>query len=162
MIDPASGTVRPAEIFVGVLGRELHLCRGNLDPGAAGLIGAHTRMFGFFGGVPRLVIPDNLKSGVHRANFYDPELNRSYGRMSEHYGTGILPAWPLKPKDKAKVEAGVRVVQLWLLGRLRRQTFFSLEECNREIATALERLNAAAAAAGREPSSCSISSTGRF
>ena len=91
--------------------------------------------------MPRLVIPDNLKSGVHRANFYDPELNRSYGRMSEHYGTGILPARPLKPKDKAKVEAGVRVVQLWLLGRLRRQTFFSLEECNREIATALERLN---------------------
>jgi transposase len=92
--------------------------------------------------VPRLVIPDNLKSGVHRANFYDPELNRSYGRMSEHYGTGILPARPLKPKDKAKVEAGVRVVQLWLLGRLRRQTFFSLEECNREIAAALEQLNA--------------------
>jgi transposase len=91
--------------------------------------------------VPRLVIPDNLKSGVQRANFYDPELNRSYGRMAEHYGVGILPARPLKPKDKAKVEAGVRVVQLWLLGRLRRQTFFSLEDCNREIATALERLN---------------------
>jgi transposase len=57
-------------------------------------------MFGFFGGVPRLVIPDNLKSGVHRANFYDPELNRSYGQMAEHYGAGILPARPLKPKDK--------------------------------------------------------------
>lgn len=104
-------------------------------------LGAHSRMFGFFGGVPRLVIPDNLKSGVQRANFYDPELNRSYGRMAEHYGIGILPARPLKPKDKAKVEAGVRVVQLWLLGRLRRQTFFSLEDCNREIAAALERLN---------------------
>ena len=57
--------------------------------------GAHSRMFGFFGGVPRLVIPDNLKSGVQRANFYGPELNRSYGRMAEHYGVGILPARPL-------------------------------------------------------------------
>jgi transposase len=143
VIDPASGTVRPAEIFVGVLGASSYTyAEATWTQTLPDWIGAHTRMFGFFGGVPRLVIPDNLKSGVHRANFYDPELNRSYGRMSEHYGTGILPARPLKPKDKAKVEAGVRVVQLWLLGRLRRQTFFSLEECNREIAAALERLNA--------------------
>src|SRR5919107_5518406 len=143
VIDPASGMVRPVEIFVGMLGASSYTyAEAVWTQTLPDWIGAHTRMFGFFGGVPRLVIPDNLKSGVHRANFYDPELNRSYGRMSEHYGTGILPARPLKPKDKAKVEAGVRVVQLWLLGRLRRQTFFSLEECNRAIAAALERLNA--------------------
>jgi transposase len=142
VIDPTSGMVRPAEIFVGVLGASSYTyAEAVWTQTLPDWIGAHSRMFGFFGGVPRLVIPDNLKSGVQRANFYDPELNRSYGRMAEHYGVGILPARPLKPKDKAKVEAGVRVVQLWLLGRLRRQTFFSLEECNREIATALERLN---------------------
>ena len=68
-------------------------------------IEAHVRMFRFFGGVPRLVVPDNLKSGVHRASFYDPEINRSYGMMASHYGVGILPARPRKPRDKAKVES---------------------------------------------------------
>src|SRR5437667_11017739 len=98
-------------------------------------------MFRFFGGVPRLVVPDNLKSGVHRASFYDPEINRSYGRMAAHYGVGILPARPRKPRDKAKslplrrlvkagVEAGVRFAQSYVLGRLRHLTFFSLSECN--------------------------------
>jgi hypothetical protein len=94
-------------------------------------IGAHVRMFRFFGGVPRLVVPDNLKSGVHRASFYDPEINRSYGMMAAHYGVGVLPARPRKPRDKAKVEVGVRFAQSYILGRLRHQTFFSLAECNR-------------------------------
>jgi transposase len=71
-------------------------------------------MFRFFGGVPRLVVPDNLKSGVHRASFYDPEINRSYGMMASHYGVGILPARPRKPRDKAKVEAGVRFAQTYV------------------------------------------------
>jgi transposase len=70
-------------------------------------------MFHFFGGVPRLVVPDNLKSGVHTASFYDPEINRSYGMMASHYGVGILPARPRKPRDKAKVEAGVRFAQTY-------------------------------------------------
>lgn len=99
-------------------------------------------MFRFFGGVPRLVVPDNLKSGVHRASFYDPEINRSYGMMASHYGIGILPARPRKPRDKAKVEAGVRFAQTYILGRLRRQTFFSLAEANAAITAALERINA--------------------
>jgi len=99
VIDPASGMVRPAEIFVGVLGASSYTyAEAVWTQTLPDWIGAHSRMFGFFGGVPRLVIPDNLKSGVQRANFYDPELNRSYGRMAEHYGIGILPARPLKPK----------------------------------------------------------------
>ena len=105
-------------------------------------IGAHVRLFRFLDGVPRLVVPDNLKSGVHKASFYDPEINRSYGMMAAHYGVGILPARPRKPRDKAKVEAGVRFAQTYILGRLRRQTFFSLAECNAAIATAVERINA--------------------
>jgi transposase len=75
-------------------------------------------MFNFFGGVPRLIVPDNLKSGVNYASFYDPEINRSYGMMASHYGVGVLP------------------------GRLRRQAFFSLAEANAAIAQALDRINA--------------------
>jgi transposase len=98
-------------------------------------------MFRFFGGAPRLLVPDNLKSGVHKASFFDPEINQSYGRMAAHYGVGVLPARPRKPRDKAKVEAGVRFAQTWILGRLRQQTFFSLAEANQAIAGMLARLN---------------------
>lgn len=98
-------------------------------------------MFRFLGGVPRLVVPDNLKSGVHKASFYDPEINRSYGMMAAHYGIGVLPARPRKPRDKAKVEAGVRFAQSYILGRLRHQTFFSLGEVNTAIAVVLGRIN---------------------
>ncbi|OWZ88778.1 hypothetical protein B9J07_36630, partial [Sinorhizobium sp. LM21] len=83
----------------------------------------------------------NLKSGVSRASFYDPEINRSYGMMASHYGVGVLPARPRRPKDKAKVENGMRFAQSCLLGRLRKQTFFSLAEANAAIADVLERIN---------------------
>ena len=86
-------------------------------------------MFRFWGARPRLLVPDNLRSGVHKASFYDPEINRSYGAMAAHYGVGILPAWPYHPKDKAKVEAGVHIAQFYVLGRLRNMRFFSLAEC---------------------------------
>src|SRR5215470_6336134 len=95
----------------------------------------------FFGGVPRLTVPDNLKSAVNKASFYDPEINRSYGMMAAHYGVGVLPARPRKPRDKAKVEAGVRFAQTYILGRLRHQTFFSLAECNAAIKDCLDRIN---------------------
>jgi len=98
-------------------------------------------MFGHFGKVPRLVVPDNLKAGVHRPSFYDPETNQTYGRMAEHYGVGIVPARPHRPRDKAKVEAGVRLAQFYILGRLRNLTFFSLADCNQAIAQAVERIN---------------------
>ena len=90
---------------------------------------------------PKLLVPDNLKSGVHKASFYDPEINLTYGRMAEHYGIGILPARPYRPRDKAKVEAGVRIAQIYILGRLRHQTFFSLTEGNQAIRGAVERIN---------------------
>lgn len=76
-------------------------------------------LFGFLGGVPRLVVPDNLKSGINTPSFCDPEINRSYGMMANHYGVGVLPARPKKPRDKAKVENGVRAAQSYILGRLR-------------------------------------------
>jgi transposase len=98
-------------------------------------------MFRFFGGVTRVAVPDNLKSGVHKASFYDPEVNRSYAMMAAHYGVTILPARPYRPRDKAKVEAGVRFAQTYILGRLRHQTFFSLDEANRAIAQVLNDMN---------------------
>ncbi|WP_246516030.1 hypothetical protein [Bradyrhizobium diversitatis] len=143
IVDRQTGVVRDAEIFVAVLGGlELHLRRSELDVDTSGLDRAPCPDFRFFGEVPRLVVPDNLKSGVHRASFYDPEINRSYGMMASHYGVGILRTRPRKPRDKAKVEAGVRFAQTYILGRLRRQTFFSLAEANAAITAALERINA--------------------
>lgn len=143
IVDPATGIVREAEIFVAVLGASsLTYAEATWTQTLPDWIGAHVRLFRFLGGVPRLIVPDNLKSGVHKASFYDPELNRSYGMMAEHYGVGVLPARPRKPRDKAKVEAGVRFAQSYILGRLRRQTFFSLAECNAAIAAMVERINA--------------------
>lgn len=142
IVDPATGVVREAEIFVGVLGASNYTyAEVTWTQGLADWIGAHVRMFRHFGGVPRLVVPDNLKAGVHKASFYDPELNRSYGMMAAHYGVGVLPTRPRRPRDKAKVEAGVRLAQTYILGRLRHQTFFSLAEANAAIAGALTQLN---------------------
>jgi hypothetical protein len=143
IVDRETGVVRDAEIFVAVLGASNYTyAEATWTQTLPDWIEAHVRMFRFFGGVPRLVVPDNLKSGVHRASFYDPEINRSYGMMASHYGVGILPTRPRKPRDKAKVEAGVRFAQTYILGRLRRQPFFSLAEANVAIAAALERINA--------------------
>lgn len=140
--DPRTGEVREAELFVAVLGASgFTYAEATWTQTLPDWIGAHARMFAFFGGVPRLVVPDNLKSGVNHASFYDPEINRSYGMMASHYGVGILPARPRKPRDKAKVENGVRFAQTCILGRLRHRTFFSLAEANDAIAGALDRIN---------------------
>ncbi len=140
--DPATGEVRFAEIFVAVLGASSYTyAEATWSQTLPDWVGAHVRMFRFFGGVPRLAVPDNLKSGVNKASFYDPEINLSYGRMAAHYGIGVLPARPKAPKDKAKVEAGVRFAQSYILGRLRHQTFFSLAEANAAIADMVARIN---------------------
>jgi transposase len=81
-------------------------------------------------------LPDNLKSAVSKPSFYDPDINRSYGMMAGHYGVGVLPARPRKPRGNAKVEAGVRFAPSYILSRLRHQTLFSLGECNAAITSA--------------------------
>src|SRR5262249_40253647 len=140
--DPATGELREAEIFVAVLGASSYTyAEATWRQALPDWIGSHVRMFEFFQGCPRLVVPDNLKSGVNKSSFYDPEINRSYAMMAAHYGVGVLPARPRRPKDKAKAEAGVRLAQTYILGRLRRQTFFSLDEANAAIKPALERMN---------------------
>ena len=100
--DPSTGEIREAEIFVGVLGASnLTYAEATWTQQLPDWTGAHVRMFRFFGGVPKLLAPDNLKSGIHKASFYDPEINRTYGAMANHYSVGILPARPAKPRDKA-------------------------------------------------------------
>ena len=98
-------------------------------------------MLAFFSGVPRQIVSDNLRAGITRACFYEPQVNRTYAEFAAHYGTAIIPARPYKPRDKAKVEVGVQVVQRWILARLRNRRFFSLTELNQAIGELVEQLN---------------------
>jgi transposase len=140
--DPATGLVRQAQVFVAVLGASSYTyAEATWSQGLEDWTMAHVRALSFLGGVPRVLVPDNLKSGVTRPDRYDPELNPTYARLADHYGLAILPARVRRPRDKAKAEAGVQLVQRWILARLRQATFFSLEELNGAIAELLTRLN---------------------
>ena len=140
--DPKTGSKTKAEIFTAVLGASNYTyAEATWDQSLPSWIRSHVNAFNFFGGVPELVVPDNLKSGVHTPCRYDPEINRSYHEMSVHYDTAILPARVRKPKDKAKAEVGVQIVQRWILAVFRNREFFSLEELNREISVLLTKLN---------------------
>ncbi len=102
---------------------------------------SHVRCFQWLGGVPELVVPDNLKSATSRACKYDPDVNPTYQQMLEHYNVAVLPARPRKPKDKAKAEVGVQVVERWIMARIRHEIFYSLASLNQRIRELLERLN---------------------
>jgi transposase len=142
VVNPVTGEVREAQIFVAVLGASNYTyAEATWTQGLTDWIGSHTRAFTFFGGVPELVVPDNLLSAVHKACRYEPLLNTSYSQMLAHYGTAALPARPYKPRDKAKVEVAVQVVERWILARLRKQTFFSLFDLNLAIRQLLTALN---------------------
>ena len=95
----------------------------------------------YFGGVPEMLVPDQLKSAVSKADRSEPEINATYAEMAQHYSTAIVPARPRKPKDKSKVEVGVQIAQRWILACLRNHRFFSLEELNAALWELLEKLN---------------------
>ena len=140
--DRQTGSSTDAQIFVAVLGASnLTYAEASSSQSLPCWIGAHQRAFQFFGGVPESVVPDNLKAGVKRACFYDPVINPTYQEFSEHYGFVVLPARVRKPKDKAKAEVGVQIVERWILAALRKEKFFSLEELNARIRELLQRLN---------------------
>jgi len=142
VVDPSTGEVHPAKLFVGTMGASSYTyAEAVASEGLEDWIGAHTRMFAFFGGVPKVVVPDNLKSAVIKPDRHDPGLNRTYAEMAEHYGTAIVPARPYKPRDKAKVEVAVQVAQRWILACLRNRKFFSLAELNAAIRPLLDALN---------------------
>jgi len=140
--DPQSGEVRQAQVFVAVLGASNYTyAEATWTQNLWDWIQAHIRAFEFFDGTSYLVVPDNLKSGVNKACFYEPELNRTYGDLAIHYCVGILPARPYHPRDKAKAEVGVQVVQRWVLAALRKRQFFSLAELNEAILELVHKLN---------------------
>ncbi len=142
VIDRMTGEVRQAQIFVAVLGASNYTyAEATWTQSLPDWIGAHTRAFNFLGGVPNIVVPDNLRSGVTRAHRYDPDLNPTYQDMATHYGVAVVPTWVRKPQDKAKVEVGVQIVERIILAALRHRQFFSLAELNAAIAELLTRLN---------------------
>ena len=143
VIERTTGEVREAQVFVAVLGASNYTwAEATWSQGLVDWIGSHVRCFEYLGGVPELVVPDNLRAGVVRAHRYEPDLNPTYQDMASHYGVAVLPARVRKPRDKAKVEAGVLVVERWILAALRHRQFFSLAELNAAIRELLERLNA--------------------
>ncbi|MCP5001670.1 MAG: IS21 family transposase, partial [Hyphomicrobiales bacterium] len=136
VVDPLTGEVHQAQLFVAALGASNYtFAEATWTQAMPDWTGSHTRAFDYFGGVPCQVVSDNLKSAVIKACFYEPEVNRTYTDLARHYGTAVLPARPYKPRDKAKVEVAVQIAQRWIQARLRKQTFFSLEELNAEIRT---------------------------
>lgn len=142
ILDRHGGPARAAQIFVAVLGCSNYTyAEATWTQTLPDWLGSHVRALQFIGGVPAAIVPDNLKSAVARAHRYEPQLNPSYQDFAEHYGLAILPARVRKPRDKAKVEAGVLVVERWILARLRHRTFFSLAELNEAIRALLESLN---------------------
>jgi transposase len=142
IIDRATGEVREAQVFVATLGASGHTyVEATATQSSPDWIGAHVRAFAFFGGVPQVLVPDNLKSGVTSPCFYEPDLNPTYHELARHYGVAVIPARVRKPRDKAKVESHVQIVERRILAPLRDRRFFSLEECNEAIAPLLDALN---------------------
>jgi len=142
VVDRLTGEIRVAQIFVAVLGASsFTFARATWTQALPDWIDAHVHAFEAIGGVPELVVPDNTKTAIVKASFYDPQVNRTYAEMAAHYGTAILPARPRKPRDKAKVEQAVLIVERWLLGRLRRRVFHSLADVNAALGELMVQLN---------------------
>ena len=142
IVSHVTGEMRTAQIFVAVLGASNYtFCEATWSQKLPDWINSHVRAFEYLQGVPEIVVPDNLKSGVTNACRYDPDINPSYQQLAAHYGVALVPARPLKPKDKAKAEVGVQIIERWILARLRHHTFFSLAELNHCIKALLEEVN---------------------
>jgi transposase len=142
LVDATTGEVVVVELFVGVLGASgLIYAEATRSQDLASWVGAHVRMVEYFGGSTAIWVPDNLKSGVTTANYYEPAINRTYADLARHYGAIVLPARAAHPKDKPKVEVSVQIAQRWILAVLRHQTFFTLADLNAAIRTCLDAVN---------------------
>jgi len=142
VVDRHTGERREAQVFVTVLGASSYTyVEATYTQSLPDWVASNQRALAFYGGVPALLIPDNLLSAVTTADRYEPGINATYAEMAAHYGTAVLPTRPYKPKDKGKVEVAVQVVERWILARLRHRTFFSLAELNAAIAELLPALN---------------------
>jgi transposase len=138
----ADGSLTQAHLFVAVLGAS-NLLYAEAFPNEQleNWIAGHAHAYSFLGGVPKVTVPDNPKTGVTQACRYEPQLQRTYEEMAGHYGTVILPARPKKPRDKAKVETGVQIAERQILAALRDQRFFTIGELNQAIVPLLNNIN---------------------
>ena len=142
VVDATTGEVREVEIFIATLGASNYTyAEASETQRVADFVMSHVRAVEFFGGVPQLFVPDQLKSGVTRSDRYEPGIQRTYAEFAEHYGATILPARPRRPQDKAKVEVAVQIVERWILAAIRNETFHSLHALNQRIRELLEVLN---------------------
>lgn len=142
LVNRHTGELHDAALFIAVLGASNYTyAEATRSQSLPDWIGSHVRTFEALGGVPEIVVPDNLKAAVNQAHRYEPELNRTYAEMARYYGVAIIPARAARPRDKAKVEVGVQIVERWIVARLRHQTFFELGTLNVAIRHLLRDLN---------------------
>jgi len=137
-----TGDVEKAQIFVAVLGASGYtFVHATPTQRQEDFIYSHVMCYNFFGGVPRVVVPDNLKSAIISNNKKGIVVNESYADLNRHYGVAVEPARPRKPKDKPKAEQGVQAIQRYILARFRHHKFFSVDELNEALADLLDRYN---------------------
>jgi transposase len=142
IVDPKTGEITEAQIFVATLGASNYtFAEASLAQDLPSWIKSHIHAFEFFGAIPEILVPDNLKAGITNPCRYEPDINPTYQDLAEHYDTTVIPARSRKPRDKAKVESAVLVAERWILAALRNHTFFSLAELNTAIAAKLQDLN---------------------
>lgn len=141
-VDRRTGKISPAYLFVGALGAsELFYTEAFPSMELEHWINAHVHMFTYFGGVTEIIVPDNLKAGVTKACYYEPEIQPTYLEMARHYHTAIIPARVRKPQDKSLAELTVQLVERWIVAKYRNETFFSLYELNKTIRKELDAAN---------------------
>lgn len=144
-VDKSSGESHKAQIFVAVLGASNYtFIEATPDQSLLSWVISHVHAFEFFDGVTTCLVPDNLRSGITKAHLYDPDVNKTFQELADHYGVAVVPARVRTPKDKAKVEVGVQGIQRWILAPLRDITFFSVNEINEAIQPLLQAYNAKA------------------
>jgi len=142
IIDPMTGEVHAAHLFVAALGASSYtFAEARWTETLPDWIGAHVHALDFLGGVPKVAVPDNLKVGITKPSRYEPGINRTYQDLADHYGFVVLPARVRKPRDKAKVEAAVGIVSRYVLGRLRNRRFFSLDDLNAAVRDCVTQIN---------------------
>lgn len=141
-VDGLTGEVVSCQLFVAVLGASSYTyAEATLTQSLSDWCSSHERAFRFFGGAPAQIVSDNLKSGVTKACFHEPAVNRTYADLAAHYDTAVVPARPYKPRDKAKVEVGVQLTERWIIAKLRSRRFLSLSELNAAIRDCVIQLN---------------------
>lgn len=143
VVDPATGEIRQAQLFVAVLGASNYtFATATAGQTTADWIDAYVQALHYIGGSPKIIVPDNARALIADPDRYEPSTGRAYAEFAAHYGCAVPPARPGHPRDKSKAEVGVQIAERWILARLRHQRLFSLAEVNRAIAALLADLNA--------------------